>query len=330
MIYNTYVFNPIRDDFIGKALETLYKFTDMSQSRVIVVDQTMNGLFENFKVWSQIKPQIHLYLRPHRNLGFSKSMNEGIIHGLRWKSKYITCANDDIEFIDNRWWKGITDTFEQDEKIYAVNPNSPREPGWGYGLEHGKFIDLLPYKQFSSEDYDYLLKGDFKAVRERIMASGELPEQVQKNWESGLGLPASKTGMIDAIATWCTVFRSEFFGKFGMFDEKIYPGGLDDYDLNARVYREGYRMVGTSRSWVFHFWGSSKDTNEHVLKSLPILDELRWADGDALWPPEKNLSWDDETKSMQPKKFDPWGRVTLKDGSKKPMYRIPEIHIMDI
>jgi len=302
---------PVRPDYIQKALDTLYKYTDMRNNRVIVVDQTMDGL-------NLSRDQVHLVLRPHRNLGFSKANNEGIIHALRWGSKYITCANDDIEFMDSRWWDGIEETFLiYGDKVMAVNPMSPLEPGWGYGLEHGINIELLPYKDFTKEDYDYLLKGDFSALDDKLPKT----------------FPRQKSGCIDAIATWCTVFKTESFEKVGLFDEKFYPGGGEDYDLNARAYRQGLRFLGTTKSWVWHFWGSSKDKQSSTqMKDLgmPIVDKLRWNDGNSLWPPEKNLSWNPETKKMEPKKFDPWGRVTLEDGTKKPMIRIPEVGIVEI
>lgn len=296
MIYNTYIFNPVRVEFIGRALETLYKYTDMKKSRVIVVDQTLDG----------IKPSqnIHLHIRPHRNLGFSKSMNEGIIHAQHWGSKYITCANDDIEFMDKRWWPGIIETFKNGETIMAVNPMSPREPGWGYGWDHGRYIDLMDYKKkFTKKDYDWLLEGDFNAVK-------NLPDT----------FPRIKRGVIDAIATWCTVFKREFFDMFGLFDELYYPGGGEDYDLNARCYRKGYRMVGTTRSWVWHWWGSSKDKQHELSKGLPIMEEYRWMNPDYLWNPKWNNG----------QVMDPWGKWTDDEGEKHPMKRKKKVHVKDI
>lgn len=299
MIHNTFIFNPVRPDFIEKALETLYRHTDMSQSRVIVVDQTKQGL--------QLDPRlVHLILRPHRNLGFSKSMNEGIIHGLYWGSKYITCANDDIEYMDNRWWDGIEETFKRyGDSVLAVNPMSPREPGWGYGLPHGENIDLLPYKDFTKEDYDYLLKGDFSSL------DSSLPKT----------FPRKKSGVIDAIATWHTTFRREMFEKIGLFEERYYPGGGEDYDLNARAYREGYRMLGTTLSWVWHWWGKSKDSEGDFKETgLSIVDELRWSKSGELWPTDQNGG-----QSM-----DPWGRWTDEHGVKHPMARDATIGVVDI
>lgn len=298
MVHNTFVINPIRTDYIERCLETLYAYTP-GNFKVIVVDQTKDGILD------KVEKYTHLYLRPHRNLGFSKSMNEGIIHGMRWNSKYITVMNDDIEFMDHRWWYGIEQTFDMDERIMAVNPMSPREPGWGYGLEHGEYIDILPYKEtYKGEDYDFLLEGDFTGIDKK-----------------GSGFPDKKNGVIDAIATWCTVFRRDCIDQFGYFEERYYPGGGEDYDYNARVYRNGFRMVGTTKSWVWHWWGSSKD-HQGALgeQNLPIEDKYRWNNSGDLWPVEKNNG----------QQMDPWGKWTDKDGNKHPMYRVPEIGIVEI
>lgn len=305
MIEATIIWNPVRTDFLPRALDTLYKFTDMTNWRVIVIDQTKNGFDYNDK-------RVHLWLKPHRNLGFAKSMNEGVIHGMRWNSKYIICSNDDIEFMDSRWWGGVLDTFAMNpERIYAVNPESPRIPLWGYGRPHGEFIDLLKYKtEYTKEDYDYLLAGNFEKWQEK----GELnsPVELPKTF------PLHHNGITDAIATWCTVFTKECFEKHGLWEERFYPGGAEDYDYNGRVYRYGGRMVGSTKSYVWHWWGFSKDKQSEL--NADIDPKLRWSNLDGLWPAEKNNG----------KKFDPWGKFVDKDGVTQPMYREEKIGIIDI
>lgn len=299
MIHNTFIFNPVRPDYVYRAIETLYKHTDMTDCRVIVVDQTMNGL-------QLSRDQVHLVLRPHRNLGFAKSMNEGIIHGLRWGSEFITCANDDIEYMNSKWWEGITESFRiYGENTLAVNPMSPREPGWGYGLPHGHYFDLIEYKkEYSEEDYQFLLEGNFENVQ-------GLP----------VTFPKQKKGVIDAIATWHTTFRASAFEKIGLFDERYYPGGGEDYDINARAYREKCRMIGTTLSWVWHWWGSSKDQQKAVNDTgLPIVENLRWMNPDKIWPPEENNG----------NRMDPWGHWTDEQNQKHPLKRDSNIAIMDI
>jgi GT2 family glycosyltransferase len=251
-----------------------------------------------------------MYVRSYRPLGFSKAVNTGI---RLCDSKYITICNDDVEFISNEWWGGILDTFKLDKKILAVNPSSPKEAGWGYGWSPDKYVHLLPYKEeYSEEDYNFLMDGDFSQVE-------ELPDT----------FPRKRTGVIDAIATWCTVFKKEALlptedetgikeAIVGLFDERFYPSGGEDYDLMARAYspawRGGrYRMVGTSLSWVYHHWSSTKD----YLGDLPELDKSKY------WNRLGEL-WHD--------KFDVWGFSQDKDekGDRIPCVRVPIVYMEEL
>lgn len=115
-----------------------------------------------------------------------------------------------------------------------MNPSSIRIPAWAYGTTND--WELLPHKAEDTDaDYQFLLAGDFTDV------SGLPPR-----------FPRRVTGLLDGICTWCTVFDTrrmrqaltEEGEKFGMmnplriyFDERFYPGGGEDYDLNARMYR---------------------------------------------------------------------------------------------
>lgn len=311
MINAVFVFNPVRHDFITEAILSLYKYTKMDDNRVIVIDQTRKGLFRGCAGWKKIENLIHLYVHSYRNLGFAKSMNEGIIHGLRWGSRYIICSNDDVEFINKKWWNGILETFTMGDNVWAVNPESPRVPLWGYGRDHGHYIDIMNYKkEFSEADYQYLLKGDFHDWKKRGKLYSDLP--LPKTF------PLQKSGVTDAMAMWLTVFKRECFEEFGLFDERCYPGGLEDYDYNARVYREGGRLLGTTKSWVWHHWGQSKDKQATV--DADIDPKLCWSNGDYLWPPEWN----------EGHKMDPWGKYTNKEGKKVPLRRRKEIAVIKI
>ena len=314
----------IRSDFIIPCLETLYRYTEKDSFYVILVDQTPDGVYE------KVKDKVHLYLRPNRNLGFSKAANEGIIHAKRWGVPYIGVLNDDTEFINSKWFQGVKDEFATDPKILCVNPESPRVPLWGYGRDSGDNVDILPYKQqYTEEDWDYLCKGEYEDMLQRYPRAdspadkriGTLPP----------AFPLKKAGVIDAIAMWFPIFKNEFFDKVGYFDEKFFPGGGEDYSLNARGYscawpierdecdpQYHYRLVSTMKSWVWHHWGQSKDRAAELPESLELFNpERRWNDIDALWPPELN----------QGHKVDPWAHYTDDQGIKRPFKRVKEVHI---
>ncbi len=305
MIDNTFVTACLREDYVKRMVETLYTYTPNLNFKVIVVDQTLNGL-------PPIKG-VHLVLRPHRNLGFAKAMNEGIIHGLHWKSEFITCINDDTEFLNKRWWGGIMDTFnmKSQKEILVVAPESPRIPLWGYGDTKGNYIEVIPYKEnFTDEDYDYFMKGDFSSVKTDT-AGNPKPKTFPDNY----------VGVCDAIAAWGPVFKRKALLNIGLWDERFYPGGAEDYDMMGRIYSKEYRAVSTRKSWVWHWWGKSKDSRKEVAKTgLPIEQKYGWQDLSYLWPKEWN----------QGKGLDVWGHQTDKNGVRHPCKRHSEIAVIEI
>jgi len=246
----TFVFNPIMDQFIRPALESLYKYTPI-EFRVVVVDQTKNGIGE------QIKDLADLIIRPRRNLGFAKSMNEGIIHGLHWGSEYVVAANDDILCISKKWWPGILEQFERYQEMMAVCPASVMEPGWGYGLNDDGWVpgnkcpdwgvdvgaNIWPKKPdgtamtkeeaMTEEGYDYLLE--------------------------------HRKGHIEGFAGWFVVGKREMWEKVGLYDERFVPGGAEDYELCHRIYLAGGRASATLGSFIWHEWTKSR----HAMANHP-------------------------------------------------------------
>ncbi len=300
---NTFIVFPVLPNYIGRFLETLHQFTTPN-FQVIVVDQTRDGCYDVVKSFNP-----ELYIRSYRNLGFSKAANTGARLAT---TPYITICNDDIEIINSKWWEGIDETLKIDEKICAVNPDSPKIAMWGYGCDHYTKFDLLDQASCSTEEgYNYLLKGDFSNHADaKVLDLGQwkpLPKS----------FPLHQEGVCDGIATWFTVFKRDIFWQLGGFDEKYYPGGGEDHDICARAYSKGYRMVGTSKSWVWHHWSSSRDHQEKV----PAIDpRLVWNHHDELWPPELNGG----------QHMDPWGHWTDKDGNKIPMKRIGQVQIIPL
>lgn len=297
----TFVFPIIRTDFINRALRTLLKYTPREDMFIVVVDQSIEGLPTPVNL-----DNIDLYLRM-KNAGFSKSANEGIIHGLKWQTPYICVANDDVEFMYGGWLDDALEEFKSDPKIVAVCPESPRVAGWGYGLPHGTNIDLIEYKnQFSEADIVYLKQGDYNK------------EDIQSRHEFTIpdSFPITKRGVIDGIAMWLPIFKREAFVELGLFEERFIWGGGEDYDMLARAYSCAYpikrelcdptqhrRMVSTMKSWVWHWWGKSKDVKVELDPNLFIGKEP-WNNNDALWGPS----------------FDVWGHYD-DNGVKKPIHR---------
>lgn len=242
-----FVFNPIRPDFILNALKSLYKFTPI-EFRVVVVDQTKGGLYSDDALWKEFKPLVDAYISPNRNWGFSKSMNEGIIHGIHWGSEYIVAANDDIECLDVRYWSGLMQQFERFPEMLAVNPASPIEQGWGYGIG-------VPGHE--CPPWGVIIDGDIWPKKPDGTA---ITYEECKTKEGYDMLLAHRQGHIEGFAGWFVVGkRKELWENVGLYDERFSPGSGEDYDLLQRVYIAGGRASATLGSFVFHFWGKSKE-----------------------------------------------------------------------
>lgn len=256
-IINTVIVPIIIPDYIERFLVTLYKYTP-ENFKVILIDQTLNGLTHY-----ATDKRVHLYIRPYRNLGFAQAMNTGIRLST---TKYVTCSNDDVEFIHRSWWYGIEEGFSSDKQVKAVNTMSVCEPGWGYGCNRNSPEELVAKKEGE-------LHCKFNREEERFE---HLPYKEDYTDEDYQHLLRQKNGMIDGIITWCTVFDREALLYKGLFDERFYPGGGEDYDMGGRFYSiywpsgqanplDRYRMVATSKSWAWHHLNKSRNTKQQYL-----------------------------------------------------------------
>jgi len=341
-----FIYPIIHDQFIYKSVETLYKYT--KDFVLIVVDQTLEGLPTKW-----VDENCHLYIR-QQNKGFSNAANKGIIHALRDQTiDYISVVNDDTEFMYDGWLPDALLEFDTDPKIVAVCPESPRIPLWGYGRPHEEYIDLVEYKPiYTPEDIAFLKSGDYERLIERYPAEPmDLPDRLpdgRADWKGKtyipveqrkelanygkMTFPLSKRGVIDAIAMWLPIFKREGLIENGLFDEKFVWGGGEDYDMNTRAYTCAWpvdrdvcdpiyhrRMVSTMKSWVWHWWGKSKDVKTQLDPRL-FASKEPWNDDSYLWPPERN----------QGRHMDPWGHppdLTDPDKPRVPLKRIKEVYI---
>lgn len=277
--FNTFILVPIITTFIDRCLETIYEFNEKDSFYVYIVDQTVKGLdanalrdkYRNLMVIRTPKSTIHYT----GNLGFSAANNLAIS---LVQTPYFTLINDDIELIHNDWWQGVLDTFslveEQtpDRPPVLVNPASTRLADWSVGRATGDDFDIIPHKDsYTDEDWRHLCK-DEHYVNEHLTLK---PESV-----------------IDGVALYCSVFDTKRFKQVGWLDERYFPASGEDYDFSCLAYMRGYRCVGTTKSWVFHWWSSSMKAaqKDDDVKSL-MIPELAWN--------HNHEKWGD--------KFDVWG-----------------------
>lgn len=310
----TFVYPIIRTDFIERSIETLRKYTPKEDRRIIVVDQSLPGISQ--KLRDSLFEDDDMYIRM-KNAGFSRASNEGIIHALKWQTPYIAVVNDDTEFMYSGWLDDALGEFDSDPHIVAVSPESPRIAMWGYGMDHGEHVELLAHKdEFSAEDIAYLKSGDYNK------------EEIQGRYEYKIpeSFPYTKRGVVDGIAMWLPIFKREAFIQLGLFEERFIWGGGEDYDMLARAYSCAYpvprddcegdgapnhlRMISTMKSWVWHWWGQSKDIKETLDPKL-FEGKVPWNDNGKLWEIP----------------FDVWGHVNLEGGKKKPLKRMSPVYL---
>lgn len=301
-----FVYPVIRGDMIWNSLSSLRRYT--KDYRVIVVDQSINGLGQ--EIIQNLYDHDDMYIRM-RNAGFSKAANEGIVHALKWQVPYISVVNDDTVFMYEGWLDDLLTEFDAEGRIVCVSPESPRIAMWGYGRPHGDNLDIIPYKdEFTPEDIAYLKKGDYNKEEIQSRTPYEIPES----------FPFTKRGVVDAIAMWLPVFKREAFIELGLFEERFIWGGGEDYDMNARAYSCAYpkakefcdgpddpqhkRMISSMKSWVWHWWGQSKDRAEELDPRL-FEDKDPWNKLGDLWTPS----------------FDVWGHWHDENGLKRPIKR---------
>lgn len=310
---NTFIVPIIRPDYIERMLLTLHKFNEKDTFNVIVIDQTTTK-----EAQEKCEKYAHLWIKTYRNLGFSKAMNTGILLS---NTPYITLCNDDIEFMNKKWWQGIVDTFATDPNIVAVNPMSPKEGSWGYGYRSDNADTWVPPEEYVTDDTKLSVYPK-KPNGEGLFYKEEFTEDDYEFLVNNHPRYKKNT-MVDAIAMWCTVFKREGLEELGLLEERFYPGGGEDYDMNARAYSCAYpkareecdpryhrRMVSTTKSWVWHYWGKSKDDLAAKYPSSPYFTSRpRWNDNSELWGPY----------------FDVWGHETLPDGTKKPLKRLKPV-----
>lgn len=261
----------IRPDLVERMLETLYEFTEKGMFYVFLIDQTVKGLdstalrdkYENLMVIRTPKTDFHRT----GNLGFAQATNLGIT---LTQTPYFMMCNDDVEFINKKWWQGVMDTYDMVEKAtpdrpaVIVNPSSMKLPDWSVGRPHGEHHYIMEYKKhYTDADYDWLVK---------------TPHYVNEH------LTIQPGSVMDGVTMYASVVHTARFLEIGMLDEKFFPGSGEDYDYSCRASMLGYRSVGTTLSYVFHHWSATFQAiqDEDDVRSL-MIPELSWNQTTEKW-----------------------------------------------
>ena len=203
-----------------KSVESYYKYTPADSFRVIVV---FNGTMTDYlTALAALGDKVHIWLKPYKNLGFGKSMNEGIRLA---DTEFVTLANDDCEVIYPEWWDETMELFKADPTLGGFNPHS-------FINKRSSGERAIQYDQ--KDEYD---AEDIKKMKEIFH---------NERWYTG-------------VCTFFTICRKDLFDKIGYYDESFGLGSGEDYDLCIRATKAGYFICGGSKVMVKHWWGATKD-----------------------------------------------------------------------
>lgn len=342
-IINTVIVPIVRRDYALDALRSLRRCAPPNY-KTIAIDQTRPD-FQSASPWhftKELWDEVDVLIKPHRNYGFAQAVNLGIDMA---RTEFVTIMNDDVVFIPGHdWWGGIMATFERFEKAAAVNPQSPKEPGWGWAEPGYRYH--VP-KGWPSQEMNHLGEQDRelqRVFREVRMKAHEMRQAGQQDqalearldvyradmlavraqleplvYQATMSAPGyvdmlagdMNWAVVDGFPCWLPVFKRDRLLEFGLFDERFFPGGGEDYDMMARAYQAGYRMLASSRSWVWHWWGQSKDEHDGLEAALPPAQK-HWNKLSTKGDPEEGL-WDTDV--------DVWGKGCTRTDPK--VYRAP-------
>lgn len=206
---------------VNECLESLRRNTPHGIiSKVILVDQS-----DEYKDYGNL---VDIHVR-EKNIGYAKACNTGI---RLTNSPYVCCCNDDVKFVNKRWWEGIMEGFESDDKICVLNPSTYRDPD-----PTGAATTTPGMKKYEMEDvpdevYDKLLVDYFHTT---------------------------------GFCMFCPIFKRDLFNTVkgvipdkAWFNEIFKIGGGEDYAIQWHVGKSGLKAYSTGRSWVFHWWYKTK------------------------------------------------------------------------
>lgn len=220
----------INCEIIYRCVETLIQKTNLL-GRIVIVDQSTNGLDLN-----KLHKDVSLVINTRgRNLGFAAASNLGL--SLCRYDKYVMLCNDDVEFVDRFWFEKILEGFERFENALCISPSSLFNPVI-WGEEYKSSSGALSPSEIDQEYIDSIRKGSY----------------------------------MDSIAMYAPVFDMEAFEHIKgthqdlFLDERFWPSGGEDYDLNRRAYLSGYRCIGIGSSFVWHYWHQSEGPNNKIGK----------------------------------------------------------------
>lgn len=206
-------------------LPSVIAFSKGENVRIIVAD---NGSTDNsLQILQNEFPQVEI-LDLKQNYGFARGYNEAL---KQIDSDYYIILNSDVEVTEG-WLNEPIQLMETDRTIAAVQPkilSYHQKTHFEYAGAAGGFIDRF--------GYPFCRGRIFNEIEED---RGQYDDQTDIFWATGA----------------CIIIRADLFHKAGGFDADFWAH-MEEIDLCWRLKNQGYRIVYTPESKVYHVGGGS-------------------------------------------------------------------------
>jgi GT2 family glycosyltransferase len=216
-----------------------------------------NGSTDNSVDRLKSKFNFPIYIDIPHNLGFSRGTNVGIKYAYERGAEYIVLLNNDVEVDKNFLFYLLQEALNND-KVGLVTPKILYRDNKNLIWHAGGYINHKTITPVA-RGYDEIDNGQYNFIDET-------------NWASGA----------------CCLISRKLIDKVGFLEEK-YFFGQEEWDYSTLAIREGFKIVYTYKSVVYHEIGQSSTKspglyayqniyNKHVYawKYLSIHNFILW------------------------------------------------------
>ena len=221
------------EDFLKKFLPGVVGKSASDEVKIVIAD---NGSIDHSVAFlKQEYPGIEL-IRFDKNYGFTEGYNKALA---KVDAEYFILLNSDIEVTEN-WVDPLIDILEKDKEVAVVMPKIKAyadKAYFEYAGAAGGFIDILGYPFCRGRMLNNIEKD-----------TGQYDQETEIFWATGA----------------CMAIKADTFKKAGGFDTFMFAH-MEEIDLCWRLKNQGYKIIFTPKSVVYHVGGGSLP-NEHPRK----------------------------------------------------------------
>ncbi|MFZ4401125.1 MAG: glycosyltransferase family 2 protein [Bacteroidales bacterium] len=214
--------------FLEKFLPFVVKYSK-DDADIIIADNASSD--DSLAFMQENYPEIQI-IKNSENGGFSKGYNDALS---QIKAQYYVLLNSDIEVTEN-WIKPIISLMESDDNIAVCQPKLRsyfERDKFEYAGAAGGFVDKYGYP-FCRGRLFQTIETDF----------GQYNDTCEVFWATGAAM----------------FVRAELYHKYGGLDNDFFAH-MEEIDFCWRLKNEGYKIMYSSESTVFHVGGGTLPKN---------------------------------------------------------------------